>query len=564
MNQTIEALFAKAYQLQHDGQLPEAIRLYEQLLEQSPNHLDALRFSGLAYAQLNDMPNAILLLNRALLLQPMDANLHNNLANAYKKSNELDKAIYHYQQAIQLTPNYAQAYNNLASIYAMQNDYQQALRYYRLAVHAEPDFVPAHYHLGLLLLKNNQLAAAETQFNNVLALCPDHLDALFYMGILHLNANQFDESEQAFQSVLAINNEHVQSLVNLGVIALKRDQGQVALNYFSKALSFDQYNLEARNNLAATFIHHDRFENALTHYQVLLQHDPFHIEYLYNAGVAEMALGHLQEATKHFKTILTSQPDHFAAITNLAAVYLRLGNREKAIVLLNRAQALNPKDTASQFMLNALTGSDKTPATCPDYVSNLFNNYAIHYDQHMQGSLKYTIPFQIVRLLHQLGYVKVKHTLDIGCGTGLSGVVLQDLSEHLTGIDISAKMLAIAKEKDVYDELIEAELLTFLKQDQHNYELVVAADVLPYIGDLQPLYQAIKQRLSVDGVFVFTCEISSDEPWKLQDSARFCHHPDYILSLCVENKLELIHQEKIVARQQESQDLHVMLYCVRA
>ena len=555
-----ETLFSHAYQAQQDGDLPLAISLYGQVLNQDPNHVDALRFSGLTHAQRGEMQYAIACFTRALDLQPEDANLHNNLANAYKQQKDYDKAFQHYQSALHCEPNYAQAHNNLASIYALQNNYHQALQHYRAAVHARPDFTAAHYNLGLLLLKHHELAAAEKQFGNVLALQPDHIDAQFYLGVLHLAANLLDEAEAAFQHVLALRDDHVFSLTNLGVIALKREQGQIAIDYFTKALIFEPGNVEARNNIAATFIHHDRYENALMHYDVLVKLDPLNTEYLYNSGVAQMALGHLKEATAHFETILAQDNMHFAALNNLAAIQIRLGNRTEAITLLQRAIKTNPNDTASQFMLHALTGDEKHPAPCPDYVSNLFNNYALYYDQHMQCSLKYSLPHSITRALHGLGYIHFKHTLDLGCGTGLSGSVLRESSEHLTGIDIAAKMLAQAREKGIYDSLIEAELLTFLHGDEQHYDLIVAADVLPYSGDLQPLFTTVKQHLTEQGLFVFSSEISQDQPWTLQDSARFCHHPDYIHRLCAELELQLVYQDKVVARQQDQNDLFVMLY----
>jgi len=564
MTTDIEALFAKAHRLHQNQQFPQAISYYEEVLTLAPNHLDTLRFLGLAHAQLNDMQHAIIYLRRALEQQPADASLHNNIANAYKKSFELDKALYHYQQALKLDPNYAQAHNNLASMYALQNDMKQALNHYRLAVHAQPDFVTAHFNLGLLLLKNNQLDAAKKQFKNVLALHPDHIEATFYLGVLLLESNQLALAENAFDDVLANDGEHVQALTNLGVIALKRDQGQLAIDYFTKALGFDNQHQDARNNLAATFIHHDRFENALMHYDVLLQQEPHNIEYLYNAGVAQMALGHLQEAIDHFETILALQNNHFATLNNLAAIQIRLGDRQQAVTLLERALAAHPTDEASQFMLHALTGQEKNPKASPAYVSNLFNNYALYYDQHLQGSLSYTLPQHIGRLLHRLKCNNIDYAIDLGCGTGLCGSILRELSNKLIGIDISPKMLAQATNKGLYDKLIEAELVNFLDYNTQSYQLAVAADVLPYLGELDTFFAAIRRRLSDKGLFIFSHEISETNPWTLQESARFSHHPDYIKTLCNQHGLKIIEQERVTARHQNQQPLEVMLYGIEA
>ena len=414
-------------------------------------------------------------------------------------------------------------------------------------------------------MKHNQLEAAATQFNNVLALQPEHLEARFFSGVLHLESNQLDKAEQDFLQVLAIDTEHVNALINLGVTSLKREQGQLAIHYFTKALSIDNDNIDARNNLAATFIHHDRYENALIHYDILQKQNPQNIEYLYNAGVAQMALGHLPEATAHFETVLQIQKDHFAALNNLAAIHSRLGQREAAKTMLKRAIAVNPQEPASQFMLNALTGEQQQPNACPDYIKNLFNHYALYYDRHMQDALKYALPHQIARILHQINQLtKIPHAIDLGCGTGLTGSVMREISEHLTGVDLSTKMLASAKEKAIYDSLVEAELLSFLQENNQIYQLIIAADVLPYFGELDILFELIKNCLSPNGLFIFSTEISDKEPWKIQKSARFSHNEAYIKGLCEKNNFKLIHQETTVARIQEQQPLKAILYAVRA
>ena len=558
-----KSLLADARKLQQDGNLTQAIALYEQILNQDPQDFQALHLQALAHAQLGNLEQAILMLQKALAMTPDDPVLHNNLANAFKQSHQTEQAIAHYEQAIELLPDYAQAHNNLAGILAQKGLYQEPLHHYIKAIHAEPDFAAAHFNLGLLLVKNNQLEAAQTQFRNVLALYPEHIESQFYLGVFDLEANQLQEAEQAFQNVLLHNANHVEALTNLGVVALKRHENQLAIDYFSKALAIDNDHIEARNNLAATFMHHDRFENALMHYDVLLSKDPDNIEYLYNSGVAQMALGHLNEAINHFEQLLNKQDDHYAALNNLAAIYIRMEDRTRAQQLLQRAIAANPEDQTSQHMLRALTGTDTNPETCPIYAENLFNNYALYYDQHMQKYLHYTLPNHIVRILDELHIESVEKTLDLGCGTGLTGQVLRDFSQTLDGVDIAEKMLAEARGKHIYDTLIEDEALNFLKQTSTRYELIVAADVLPYFGDLDPLFAAITEHLAPDACFIFTTEISPVFPWQLQQSARFSHHPDYLQQLADKYGLQTRYQQQVVARQQEGNDLPVLLIALQ-
>ncbi len=561
MNKELSELFNQAHEMLYERKFQEAIQLYEQILQQEPEHQESLHFLGLSYAQMGNIEQALAFLKQANAIKP-EAHLLNNLANAYKKNNQIEEAIAHYLNAIELAPDYAQAHNNLANLYSMQNKYDEAIQHYIKATHAAPDFSSAHFNLGLLLLKNNELEAAKTQFTNVLALNPDSVEALFYLGVLYLETNSLDEAEQALGVVVEHNSEHVQALVNLGVIALKREQNQIAVDYFTKALALDNDEMDARNNLAATFIHHDRFENALMHYDVLLQKEPHNIEYLYNSGVAQMALGHLNEATLHFDQIIQLEPNHAPSLNNLAAIYLKLEMRETSREYLERALKVNPEDKISRHMLNALTGIKESENT-PEYAHNLFNNYALYYDQHMQGQLKYSMPTHIARTLHQFELLNLNNTLDLGCGTGLTGVVVREYSKHLTGVDIAEKMLEHAKKKGIYDQLVQMEILDFLKQDTKLYDLIVAADVLPYFGDLEPLMQLISQHLAKEQCFIFTTEINEDRPWQLEGSARFSHQPDYIRELTKKYSLIIIKQEKIPGRIHNEMLLEVMIYVTK-
>ena len=495
--------------------------------------------------------------------QTLEANF--TQLSEHQKAGRIPEAIALYeallQQKTKLPPP---AHNNLATLYERVGNQNKALMHYSAAVHAAPDFAVAHYNLGLLFLKQNQLDAAKTQFNNVLNLNPEHTNAQFYQGIINLTNNALEEAEKAFQTVLTHNKEHPDALANLGVIALKRDLGQQAITYFTQALSFDEHHEDARNNLAATFMHYDRFENALTHYALLLEKYPDNLEYHYNAGVAEMALGQLEHATKHFELILKHNPKHHACLINIASIAQRQGHTQKAISYLTHAHDVNPDDKSSQFMLDAFQYNKQQRPACPEYAQNLFDNYALHYEKHMTETLEYSVPQHMAQALHQLiPHMDIKRALDLGCGTGLSGIVLRELSQHLTGVDLSPKMLDHAREKSVYDELIQAEIIAYLTQNKTTYDLIAAADVLPYLGDLTPLFEQIKTHLAPQGLFILTHEISNEANWALQTTARFAHHPDYLCALAEEHGFNIMHQASFVARKHHDNNLSVMLYALQ-
>lgn len=84
--------------------------------------------------------------------------------------------------------------------------------------------------------------------------------------------------------------------------------------------------------------------------------------------------------------------------------------------------------------------------------------------------------------------------LDLGCGTGLMGPRLRPHVGSLRGVDLSPKMVDKARSKGCYDELCVGELVGFLQgqriEGRPPVDLVVAADVLVYLGDLAPVFAA--------------------------------------------------------------------------
>lgn len=400
----------------------------------------------------------------------------------------------------------------------------------------------------------------ELALKHAIAHAKTSLDKTFYQGVMLLLQEAYEQAWTCFEDVLKQDKAHTDARCNLGVIALKKNQAQLAITYFSETLGYDEKHEFARNNLAATFIHHARFENALTHYNVLIQDNPENLEYLYNAGVAEMSLGHLEKAKTLFSKVLKLNPNHSASLTNLANIASRLNQPMDAMKYLERAHEANPSDSSNRFMLDALKGQPRDTGSL-DYAKNLFDNYALFYEKHMVETLNYKTPQHIATMLHQhLNHLGQETTLDLGCGTGLSGVVLRELSTKLIGVDLSERMLEEAERKGIYDELVQQDIEAYLKNSDDTFSLIVAADVLPYFGDLERFFELAAKKLKESGLLLVTHEISTKNPFCLQSTARFAHHPDYLHTTSSQQGFITRDKGEYIARKHHDKDLPVMLH----
>jgi predicted TPR repeat methyltransferase len=437
-------------------------------------------------------------------------------------------------------------------------DYSQALQLYHQALQQDPSSVLVHYNLGLLFMSRGEFKYAVMQFNNVLSLLPCHVPVLQKLGDCYLQLDNLPEAQKAYTLYLQNVPEDVDTLNNCGVVHLKQHQAQLAADFFSRALLLDTHRQDIRANLAATFMQHDRYEQAIVHYHELLQHTA-DLTAEYNIAVAYAALGKFNEAIQHYQILLQKAPNAVAA-SNLGAVYLQLEQRELALNYFNQARALDPSLSIPQYLAAALSGEPCAEAP-PEYVKNLFDQYAYHYDSHLQHSLNYQLPQQIRTLLQALPETPSKpwRVLDLGCGTGLLGQLLQDGESDWVGVDISPKMLAQARAKNCYQQLIEGDLREVLTALTDSFDIIMASDVFSYLGDLTRTLEACYLRLKPKGILILSIETHSHPGYSLQPTGRFAYSLELLATYCEQLHFQSCYSAPHTIRTQASKPVTAQL-----
>ncbi len=179
----------------------------------------------------------------------------------------------------------------------------------------------------------------------------------------------------------------------------------------------------------------------------------------------------------------------------------------------------------------ALIGRGDAPAALPPaYVARLFDDYASRFDKHLIKNLGYRAPALIADALSAVAPGRrFASALDLGCGTGLMGEALRDRVDHLTGVDLSAAMIAKARERGIYDELMVGDAAArSMREPPSAFDLIVAADALVYVGDLAPLFAAVAMALTADGLFAFSVETCEGDGFRLEPTMRFAHSRAYV------------------------------------
>lgn len=308
-------------------------------------------------------------------------------------------------------------------------------------------------------------------------------------------------------------------------------------------------------NLAATQLRRGRPEAALATADAALAIEPSSADALLHRGTALAQLGRAADALVAFERLTTLEPTHPLAWSHRGSLLREMHRHQDAAVAFREALRHGADPELHRYYLAGL-GAEAAPSAPPrDYVERLFDSYAGDFDAHLVGTLGYQAHRELVdRVRRCADPGGFDAALDIGCGTGLCGPLLRPLARHLTGLDLSAAMLERSRATGAYDRLEQADAAQFLAATSERFDLVVAADVLIYIGDPGPLFAAA-QRAMRRGLFAFSVEAADDGDtgpgWRLLPSLRYAHAQPHLLRLAQAHGFEPVLVEQAPVRQDQ-------------
>ena len=213
-------------------------------------------------------------------------------------------------------------------------------------------------------------------------------------------------------------------------------------------------------------------------------------------------------------------------------------------------------------MLAALSGNT-TKTAPPKYIKSLFDGYAAKFENSLEIDLEYKIPKLTTNILLKMHRQKMLGSvIDLGCGTGLMGRELKKYTSNIEGVDLSDKMLEIAKEKKVYDKLINSEIHYYLSNNRINFDYFIALDVFIYVGDLYEIFRLIKSNNKKPGRLVFSTEHTELDGYHLLKTGRYSHSESYILSLCKKLNFKILHFSITKLRKEKESFLEGGLYII--
>ena len=241
-------LFKQARLAQARGNYQKAITLYNQLLKQNPNHVEALTNRGLVWEKMPAKDRAERIKNRqhaeedylrALDLNPSRAETNNNLGALYMDMGRNGDAIIYFSEAVAVRPNYFQAILNRATAYSKICDYEGALIDFDRAALLRPHDTALLFNRGLMYRNFGKYEAAVNDFSHAIAVMPNN--ARLYVARarcfmkMGYPADAYDDLTQA----ISLKPDYALAYYYLGDLLYRNGDSDYALGALVKAKELD-------------------------------------------------------------------------------------------------------------------------------------------------------------------------------------------------------------------------------------------------------------------------------------------------------------------------------------
>lgn len=234
-----QELFQNAFQLQREGKVNEAIKIYLTLLKDNEENPNLLLLIGTGYLQIKNHNSAEIFLKKSIIKDKNNCLAHNNLALVYQALGTYEKAISLLKISLKIMPNNSDTYSKFGNLYVEMKDYKKAIEEYKKAINFNPKNHLYYNNLGNALAEIKEYKNALTSYRKAIKIEKNFLEAYINMGDVLRIIGEYSEAILAYNNALKINPKSTKAYVGMGLAYSKIRNFKEAITNFSTA-----YNIE--------------------------------------------------------------------------------------------------------------------------------------------------------------------------------------------------------------------------------------------------------------------------------------------------------------------------------
>ena len=438
-------------------------------------------------------------------------------------------------------------------------DHAQASRIFTALVGGAPGRAVSWSHHALALIALGRDSEAARALRRSLEIDPRQLATWESLACTLSRLSRHVEAEAACRAAQTLGGDSAAVWQVLAVARSAVDDFPAAAEAFARAVVLGGETAGLCASMGAALLKCGRFTEAAQALATAARLDPGSEPIAQARTLGDLILASM--AGSALDALATGAPDE---VMKTAVLLLDAhAERPAAARIAELWAARRPGDVEAEHLRASLLARpvERQPA---ELVARSFDSLAETFDEHLVGRLGYDGPAKLAALLAPLGAaVADLETIDLGCGTGLCAPVLKPYARRLAGVDLSAGMLAKADARGLYDRLACAELGEALAAAEAPLDLVVAFDTFPYIGALEPVFDAVAAAIAPGGWFAFSTEDIEDGDYVLRGNGRFAHSGSYVAGLAA-GRFTVASRTQGVLRREAGRNVRGGYYLLRA
>ena len=323
------------------GRLGEARRIFESVVKDHPEDIDALQLLSVVYLANADYEDAHDVLRRLISLGGESALIYHNLGNVLCELQRPEDAVVFYEKAAKLDPNDFDLLKNHGVTLAELGRFEEALACYEAALSTklDPEVLNS---CGALLVRMERPEDGLDYFREAMRLEPFCFNAIYNLSGALQRLGQLDEAAILIRKALEKKPSSAAALTRLGEVLLEQKKYQEALAVFTKLKNEQPDNFDAQIALGRIWFELHDFGKALDAFDGAIRLNSRNARAFYNKGKTLAALECKEQAVEAYEQSIYLDPDAHHAYTNLGNLLRELGRLEDALNLHRIACDLDP------------------------------------------------------------------------------------------------------------------------------------------------------------------------------------------------------------------------------
>ena len=296
-----------------------------------------------------------------------DAYYHFQLGHMYEemvavsgRSEYATKAVEEYKAALAADPGSSFLASALAELYARTGDIREAVVAAQDVINRDPDNIDARRLLGRIYLRSIGdlqggskdteaiLHLAIEQYEQIVRLDPASVEDHLLLGRLYRLNGETPKAEAEFRTSVKLQPSSEDSVTTLALLYNEEGDTNRALEILNSVPEADR-SPRIDSVLGYTYEQKKDYKNAIAAYRKAVDLDKDNLDAVRGLAQNLLSDNQTEAALEQFKIIAAADPQDAQTLLHISEIYRRDGQFEKALEMLNKAQAIAPDSMEVEY-----------------------------------------------------------------------------------------------------------------------------------------------------------------------------------------------------------------------